>query len=83
MKGANMSPGSRIESGQVMRIPLIRFDSIRSSREFDSDEIDESNLHRDTHDDPTLSISTEIATSDDDEKLQVRQRSITSILTSS
>jgi hypothetical protein len=58
------------------------FDSIWYSCEFDVNDIDESNLHRDTPDDPTPSISTEIAPSNNDIELRVSQWSIISILKS-
>jgi hypothetical protein len=45
-------------------------DSIRVNREFDSNEIDESDLHHGKHDDRRISISETLLIVDDDEKLR-------------
>jgi hypothetical protein len=48
-------------------------DSIRVNREFDSNEIDESDLQCEKHADPRLSIPDEIGGFDDDEKLRINR----------
>jgi hypothetical protein len=54
-------------------------DSIRVNREFDSNEIDESDWHHEKQDDPRISISYGISTSDDREKLRISLWSMMSI----
>jgi hypothetical protein len=46
-------------------------DSIRVNLEFDSNEIDESDLHNEKHLEPRFSISDEISICDDVEKLKI------------
>jgi hypothetical protein len=48
-------------------------DSIRVNCEFESNEIDESDLQDEKHDDPTISISQQILIFDDDEKLRINR----------
>jgi hypothetical protein len=49
------------------------FDSIRSNCEFDSNEIDESDVQCEKHDYPRISISAQILTDDDDEKFLINR----------
>jgi hypothetical protein len=46
-------------------------DSIRDNREFDSNEIDESDSQNEKHDEPRISISPAISICDDIEKLRI------------
>jgi hypothetical protein len=47
--------------------------SIRFNREFDSNEIDESDSQYEKHDDPRISISEQISTFDNDEKFRINR----------
>jgi hypothetical protein len=47
------------------------WDSIRVNREFDSNEIDDSDLQNEKHDEPRISISHGISRCDDFEKLRI------------
>jgi hypothetical protein len=46
-------------------------DSIRVNRDLDSNEMDESDLQHEKHDEPRISISFEISTINDCEKLRI------------